>query len=136
MNNEEKMRHLEMIEGIIERMGNNCFQLKGWAVALVSAICAFVVGKTNKMYFLIAYIPIVLCLSLDAFYLYIERKYRVLYRETACKDNSEIDFLMDIKRIKPQKTDKCSFVLCVISRSIWPFYLCIGITVFLVMKFL
>lgn len=33
---ENKIKHPEMIESIIERMGSNSFQLKGWAVTLVS----------------------------------------------------------------------------------------------------
>ena len=37
---EKKMKHLEMIEGVIERMGNNSFQLKGWAVTLVALVGA------------------------------------------------------------------------------------------------
>ena len=36
--NEQKIKHLEMIEAVIERMGNNSFQLKGWAVTLVGII--------------------------------------------------------------------------------------------------
>ncbi len=37
---EKKIKHLEMIESIIERMGNNSFQLKGWTVTLVTIIGA------------------------------------------------------------------------------------------------
>lgn len=33
---ENKIKHPEMIESIIERMGSNSFKLKGWAVTLVS----------------------------------------------------------------------------------------------------
>ena len=34
---EEIIRHLEMIQNIIDRMGRNSFMLKGWAVVLMAA---------------------------------------------------------------------------------------------------
>lgn len=38
MDEQEKIvRHLEMIQGIIDRMGRNSFMLKGWAVVLIAA---------------------------------------------------------------------------------------------------
>ena len=35
-----KLKHLEFIQGIITRMANNSFMLKGWAVTLVAGIFA------------------------------------------------------------------------------------------------
>lgn len=35
---ENKIKHLEMIEHIIERMAKNSFQLKTWTMTLVAAI--------------------------------------------------------------------------------------------------
>ena len=35
---DRKMKHLEMIQGVISRMANNSFMLKGWAVTLVAGI--------------------------------------------------------------------------------------------------
>ena len=37
---ENKIKHLEMIESIIERMAKNSFQLKAWAMALVTVVGA------------------------------------------------------------------------------------------------
>ncbi|SDX73720.1 hypothetical protein [Salimicrobium album] len=39
--NEEKIRHLEMIQPIISRMAANSFYLKGWAVTLVTALLTY-----------------------------------------------------------------------------------------------
>ncbi len=47
----KKEKHLEMIQGIINRMASNCFALKGWAVTLVSGIFALSDKNTEKMYF-------------------------------------------------------------------------------------
>ncbi len=37
---EAKLKHLEMIQGVVNRMASNSFQLKGWSVVLVSALFA------------------------------------------------------------------------------------------------
>ena len=62
-----KIRHLEMIQGVINRMAGNSFKLKGWAVTLVAGIFALASRDTDKLYFLIAYIPIVIFWGLDSY---------------------------------------------------------------------
>ena len=37
---ENKLKHLQMIQGIINRMASNSFALKGWSVTLVAGIFA------------------------------------------------------------------------------------------------
>lgn len=73
MGNESKLKHLEMIQGIINRMASNSFALKGWAVTLVAGIFALASKDTDKIYFLIAYVPIVVFWFLDSYYLLQER---------------------------------------------------------------
>ena len=57
---EKKINHLEMIQGIINRMASNSFALKGWAVTLIAGIFALAGKDADKMYFLVAYIPIII----------------------------------------------------------------------------
>lgn len=38
---DHKVSHLEMIQGVINRMAGNSFALKGWAVTLVAGILHF-----------------------------------------------------------------------------------------------
>ena len=38
---DKKLKHLEMVQGVINRMASNSFMLKGWAVTLVAGIFAF-----------------------------------------------------------------------------------------------
>ena len=35
---ERKLKHLEFIQGVINRLGVNSFRVKGWSVVLVSAL--------------------------------------------------------------------------------------------------
>ena len=39
-----KLKHLDMIKAIIERMSKNCFQLKSWTMTLVVAVSAYPVN--------------------------------------------------------------------------------------------
>ena len=79
MNTENKIRHLEMIQGVINRMASNSFMLKGWAVTLVAGIFALAAKDTDKLYFLVTYIPVIIFLGLDSYYLLQERLYRSLF---------------------------------------------------------
>ena len=49
---DNKINHLEMIQGVINRMASNSFMLKGWAVTLAAGIFALASKDADKMYFL------------------------------------------------------------------------------------
>ena len=76
---DNKIKHLEMIEAIIERMANNSFLLKGWAITLVVALFALADKQYEQRYILIAFLPIIFFWFLDSYYLSLEKKYRELY---------------------------------------------------------
>ena len=103
---EKKFKHLEMIQGIINRMAGNSFMLKGWAVTLVAGVYALASNDTNKVYFLIAYVPIIIFWGLDAYYLRQERLYRKLYDKVRKQDEDDIDFSMNatLPEFQNQKT--------------------------------
>ena len=89
---EGKIRHLELVQGIISRMANNSFMLKGWAVTLVFGIFVLAGKDTDKLYFLVAYLPVIVFWGLDAYYLFQERLYRSLYDKVRQTDENTIDF--------------------------------------------
>lgn len=122
MENNNKITHLEMVQGIINRMANNSFMLKGWAVTLVAGIFALASKDTDKLYFLIAYIPIVVFWGLDSYYLLQERLYRALYNKVRLLNEKDIDFSM--KATKEEfNSEKNRFFSCLLSKTeIW-FYL-------------
>ncbi len=53
---ENKIKHLEMIEAIIERMARNSFQLKGWSITLISLVSAISTQGSDKRFILLAII--------------------------------------------------------------------------------
>ena len=79
-----KIGHLNMIQGIISRMGNNAFSLKQWAVGIMIAIYAFA-GENSHKAVIVTIIPLIVFWFLDSYYLMIERKYRCLYDEVRRK---------------------------------------------------
>jgi hypothetical protein len=80
----DQTKHLDYIQAAISRMNNNSFQMKGWMVAIVSALLAIFAGdRQNHAYALIAILPTVIFWFLDTYYLWQERKFRGLYNDVA-----------------------------------------------------
>lgn len=123
---ENKMRHLEMIQGVITRMASNSFALKGWAVTLVAGIFALAGKDVDKMYFLVAYIPIVVFWGLDSYYLLQERLYRSLYEKVRKLNEGKIDFSMNAN-LQEFKEGKNTFFDCIFSKTELWFYLPLAI---------
>ena len=80
---DDQRKHLEFIQNIITRMNANSFQLKGWAVTLVSALLALYASTKNNYFILTAVFPAMVMWFLDSYYLLQERKFRGLYNDTA-----------------------------------------------------
>lgn len=89
-----KQAHLEMIQGVINRMGGNSFLLKGWAVTLLAGLLALDISKPEDGCARIAYLPIILFWVLDSYFLYQERSFRKLYDAVRVKDEAHVDFSM------------------------------------------
>lgn len=118
MNDQNKLKHLEMIQGIINRMASNSFALKGWAVTLVAGIFALASKDTDKIYFLITYIPIIIFWVLDSYYLLQERLFRSLYGKVRRLQENEIDFEMNIKSDEfKSKSNTFNACLCSITEA-------------------
>ena len=121
---DKNINGLEMIQGIINRMGGNSFALKGWSVTLVAALITLSRKDADKMYFLVVYLPIIIFWTLDAYYLQLERKYIKLYNEVRKLDNTEFDFNMDISKFNDDKEDKrIKYLNCLIAPTESFFYI-------------
>jgi len=76
-----ELKHLEFIQGVIARLANNSFLLKGWSVTLVAAILALTANSPSILTFLIAVFPALVFWGLDAFYLGEERHFRNMHTD-------------------------------------------------------
>ena len=115
---ENEIKHLEMIQSVIERMGQNSFALKGWTMTLIVAICAFSAAGTERKFALVAIVPIIEFWLLDSFYLQKERKYRELFKRVTAHEATSFD--MNISKVTGEKT---SYIKCLFSITEWLFYL-------------
>lgn len=127
---ENQIKHLEFIQLNISRMNQNSFQMKGWAIAIISALLAIYAatisesGIGNKMFIFIAIIPALLFWFLDSYYLQQERKFCGIYNDVAGL-SSEIDkisirdFEMPLNKYKDGRYCFCNVMW---SRTEWLLY--------------
>ena len=90
-----KPKHLEMIQGVINRMAHNSFLLKSWSVVLVSALFALSAKDKNGYLVPLAYFPAIAFWVLDGYFLWQERLFRKVYDHVRCLDDQSIDFSMN-----------------------------------------
>lgn len=96
---ENKTKHLELIQGIVNRLSTNSFLLKGWSVVLVSALFALSAPNSNVSFIFLAYIPAFIFWGLDGYFLWQERLYRALYDHVRKLKENDIDFSMSTKSV-------------------------------------
>ena len=103
MSDDNKLKHLEFIQTIINRMASNSFYLKGWSVTLVAAIFVLATKDGNPNLVPVAYLPAIVFWFLDAYFLRKERLFCLLYDRIRKISNEDIDFSMDISTISRDK---------------------------------
>jgi hypothetical protein len=80
MDRDEKLtKHIELVQGVINRMAGNSFLLKGWSVMLVAGLFALAATGGNWCYAAIGLLPSLSFWWLDAYYLQQERLFRKLH---------------------------------------------------------
>ena len=95
----DKLAHLEMIQGIVNRLSHNSFLLKGWSVVLVSAMFALAAKDVELLFVYLAYFPAISFWCLDGYFLRQERLFRKLYDRIRELPEDEIDFSMDVSKV-------------------------------------
>ena len=118
---ENKQKHLEFIQAVINRMGGNSFFLKGWAVTLVAALFALSAKDSNHACIFIAYFPVIVFWILDGYFLSQEGLFCDLYDDVRKLDEKEIDFSMDTNEYK--KGGRNSWISSIFSVTLLFFYL-------------
>jgi len=71
--------HLELVQGVINRLAGNSFVLKGWSVTLVAAVLALNVKEAHVLMVAIGLLPALTFWGLDGYFLAQERLFRDLY---------------------------------------------------------
>ncbi len=116
---DRKLKHLEFIQGVINRLSTNSFLLKGWSVLLVSALFALSTQASNKSFVLLAYIPAIIFWGLDGYFLRQERLYRELYNVVRKKAEDDVDFTMSTSDVS---TRAGGWTQATFSKTLIPFH--------------
>lgn len=126
---EVKIRNLEMVQQIITRMEANSFALKGWTVTLIAGIFTLSAKDSNNIFILITFVPIIVFLLLDSYYLQLQRKYRDLYNLILVTPNENISFELTLICNGSKET---SFLKCMLSATEFGFYFPLALLVTIV----
>lgn len=97
-----KQAHLEMIQGVINRLSHNSFLLKGWSVILVSGLFALAAKDADVRFLYLTYLPAIAFWCLDGYFLRQERLYRKLYDHVRRLSKEGIDFSMNTGSVSAQ----------------------------------
>ncbi|GAB2642025.1 hypothetical protein [Vibrio panuliri] len=119
--------YLALIQGVVSRMANNAFLIKGWSISLTTAMLALAGGTKNEIFCVISIIPVLLFWWLDAFFFYQEKKYRDIY-DYAKSDSFKTEDLFSLdpnllvdRRV--EKKQKCSIRWQVMKENaVWSIY--------------
>lgn len=98
-----KQAHLEMIQGIVNRLSQDSFLLKGWSVVLVSALFALAATSSNQYFVYLAYFPAIAFWILDGYFLWQERLFRALYDKVRILNEDDIDFSMNTTEFRAKE---------------------------------
>jgi hypothetical protein len=128
---ENKLKHLELVQGVINRLSTNSFLLKGWSVVLVSGLFVVSASDSRPGFVLLAYVPAFIFWGLDGYYLWQERLYRKLFDFVRLLDATKIDFSMDAYRFRDHETR--SWVSATLSTTLISFHGVLILAVIVVM---
>ena len=124
--------HLTIMQGVIQRMGENSRACKVWCVTLVSAILVLVAQTGDADHATIALAPTLLLLILDAYYLSMERGFRRSYSSFVDKVHRDEVSKVDLFVVGPTGSIAAGLFWAMFrSFSVLPFYAVVTATVVL-----
>lgn len=127
---DQKLKHLEFIQGVINRLSTNSFLLKGWSVVLLSALIALAAHTSNVAFVFIACIPVLVFWGLDGYFLAVEREYRRHYERVRERDPDKVDLSMNISDLSG---GVISWMRATLSKTLIPFHGSLGLAILIVM---
>ena len=122
MNGTEKVvKHLEMTQAVINRLGSNSFLVKSWSMTIIVAAMVLIAKhEIQTPYFvLVLILPALGFWILDGYFLWQERLFRQVYDEIRVQ--SDTDFEMN--PMKHRNKPKCSWLSAIFSLTLVIFYI-------------
>ena len=104
MSDEEKIiKHLEMIQGVVSRMAQNSFLIKGWGMAIIAAALIFISRlEAQSPYLILSFlIPVLGFWFLDGYFLSQERAFRGVYNKVRKQNDTDFDMGVPVQTKRP-----------------------------------
>ncbi len=106
-----RIKHMEMIQAVISRLGGNGFLVKGWAITIAAAFSGFALNLDNSPLAASGLVSALVFWNLDAHFLRSERLFRALFDQVRSGDDEIRPFFMGatteefVKRVKNGSTE-------------------------------
>ena len=117
---EARIKHLEFIQGVVNRLASDSFRLKGWTVVLVAALFVVLAWGGRIESASIGLVPVLIFWGLDGYFLWQERLFRALYDHVRNLEETDIDFSMDTSRFRTERAR--TWLGAMFSRTLILFY--------------
>lgn len=125
MDKEILHKEIDLIQGVINRMANNSFLLKGWLISLIAVVLALskdsLLSCNTNLTLLILCFPIIIFWYLDAFFLHREKCYRELY-DWVIKNRMNSNENLYSLDFRPHKKKVKNIFRIMFSQTLFPFY--------------
>ena len=118
---EKAVKHLEMTQAVINRLGSNSFLVKSWSMTVIVAAMVLIARQNiqNPYFVLLLILPALGFWILDGYFLWQERLFRQVYDEIRVQ--SDTDF--DMNPTKHKNKPKCSWLSAFFSLTLVIFYI-------------
>ncbi len=123
--------HLQILQSVIQRMASNSTSCKTWCITIVSAILVLIADKSKPDLAWLAFLPSLLFLALDTYYLALEKAFRSSYNNFVKKLHGNELRIEDLYSVVPQGGMSSHQIEALSSFSIWGFYGALAVLVVL-----
>ena len=98
------VKHLEITQGVINRLANNSFLIKGWSMAIIGAAILFIarIGTQSECLVLAFSVPVIAFWILDGYFLWQERLFRGIYNDVRRQDSTDFEMNVAAQLNKPK----------------------------------
>ena len=129
------LKSIDILQSLIGRMADRSAAAKNWCVTVASASMVFAANNANPSFAILALLPLLLFMSLDTYYLTLERQIRRQLAKLVTSIREDSVSHRDLYEVGVAKLQFRETVRSLRSTSIWPFYLLVVLTLFATYKF-
>ena len=118
---EKVIKHLEMTQAVINRLGSNSFLVKSWSMTVIVAAMVLIARQNiqNPYFVLVLILPALGFWILDGYFLWQERLFRQVYDEIRVQPDTDFEMNPTKHKNKP----KCSWFSAFFSLTLVIFYI-------------